>query len=73
MNKTIISIILACLNNVNGPLKTQAVSDNQVITKSYVDQYHPKKDRSRRDLAIEFYNESSDLEKSQNKILNDYN
>ena len=61
------------LTNINSiTLNTQAVDDNHVITKAYVDQFHNDKERSRRDLGIEFYNESSDLVKSnQDNNLND--
>ena len=43
---------------------TQAVNDNQVITKTYVDQIHQTNERSRRDLGIGFYIESNDLVKN---------
>ena len=53
-------------------LKTQAVNDNQVITKAYVDQFRQEHERSRRDLGIDFYKESSDIVKNnQDKDLND--
>ena len=52
-------------------LNTQAVNDNQVITKAYVDQFHQENERSRRDLGIDFYNESNDLLK--NNQDNDFN
>ena len=68
------------LTNVkNITLKTQAVNDNAVITKAYVDQFHPEKERSRRDLVIDFYDESNDIVKnnqdndlSDNKLTNIY-
>ena len=56
-------------NNDNVPiinsitLNTQAVNDIQVITKAYVDQFHQENERSRRDLEIDFYDESSDIKK----------
>ena len=61
------------LNNINSfTLNIQAVNDNQVITKAYVDQFHQENERSRRDLRIDFYNESSDLVKNnQDNDLND--
>ena len=61
------------LTNINSiTLNTQAVNDNQVITKSYVDQFHQENERSRRDLGIDFYDESSDLVKNnQDNDLND--
>ena len=46
------------INSMN--LKTQAVNDNQVITKAYVDQFHQENERSRRDSGIDFSNESND-------------
>ena len=52
-------------------LNTQAVNDNQVITKADVDQHHQENERSRRDLGIDFYDESSDLVK--NNQDNDFN
>ena len=53
-------------------LITQAVNDNQVITKAYVDQFHQENERSRRGLGIDFYNESSDIVKNnQDNDLND--
>ena len=36
-------------------LNTQAVNDNQVTTKTYVDQFHQENERSRRDLGIDFF------------------
>ena len=61
------------LTNINSiTLNTQAVNDNQVITKVYVDQFHQENERSRRDLGIDFYNESSDIVKNhQDNDLND--
>ena len=66
------------LTNINSiTLNTQAVNDNQVITKAYVDQFHQENERSRRDLGIDFYDESSDLVKNNqdndftdNKLIN---
>ena len=61
------------LTNINSiTLNKQAENDNEVITKSYVDQFHQENERSRRDLGIDFYDESSDLVKnSQDNDLND--
>ena len=60
------------LTNINSiTLNTQAVNDNQVITKAYVDQFHQENERSRRDLGIDFYDESSDIVK--NNQANDFN
>ena len=65
--------------NNNNPIKiknitlnTQAVNDNQVITKAYVDQFHQENERSRRFLGIDFYEESTELLKNnQDNDLND--
>ena len=52
------------LTNINSiTLIKQAVNDNEVITKAYVDQFHQEYERSRRDLGIDFYDESNDLVK----------
>ena len=61
------------LTNINSiTLKRQAENDNEVITKAYVDQFHQENERSRRDLGIDFYDESSDLVKNNQDIdLND--
>ena len=53
-------------------LNTQAVNDNQVITKAYVDQFHQENERSRRDVGLDFYDESGNLVKNnQDNDLND--
>ena len=61
------------LTNLNSiTLITQAVNDNQVITKAYVDQFHQENEWSRRDLGIDFYDESNDLVRNnQDNDLND--
>ena len=60
------------LTNINSiTLNKQAENDNEVITKAYVDQFHQDNERSRRDLGIDFYNESGDLVK--NNQDNDFN
>ena len=61
------------LTNINNiTLNTQAVNDNQVITKAYVDQFHQENERSRQDVGLDFYNESSDLVKNnKDNDLND--
>ena len=61
------------LTNINSfTLNKQAENDNEVITKAYVDQFHQQNERSRRDLGIDFYDESSDLVKNnQDKDLID--
>ena len=53
-------------------LNKQAKKDNDVITKVYVDQFHNDNERTRRDLGLDFYDESSDLvENNQDNDLND--
>ena len=53
------------LTNQNSiTLNTQAVSGNQVFTKAYVDQFRQQNERSRRDLGIDFYDESNDRVKN---------
>ena len=53
-------------------MKKQAENDNEVITKAYVDPFHHENERSRRDLVIDFYNESNDLVRNnQDNNLND--
>ena len=50
------------LTNINNiTLNKQAENDNECVTKANVDQFHQENERSRRDLGIDFYNESSDL------------
>ena len=53
------------LSNISSiTLNKQAENDNEVITKAYVDQFHQENGRSRRDLRLDFYDESSDLVKN---------
>ena len=53
-------------------MNKQAENDNEVITKAYVDQFHQENERSRRELGIDFYDESSDIVKNiQDNDLND--
>ena len=53
-------------------LNTQAVNDDQVITKAYVDQFHQENERTRRDLGLSFYNAGKGLvKKNQDNDLND--
>ena len=53
------------LTNINSiTLNQQTENDNEVVTKSYVDQFHQEKERSRRCLGIDFCDESSDLVKN---------
>ena len=49
-------------------LNFQAVNDDHVITKAYVDQFHQENERSRRDVGLDFYDESSDLIKNNQDI-----
>ena len=66
------------LTNINSiTLNKQAENDNEVVTKAYVDQFHQENERSRRDVGLDFYDESSDLVKNNqdddfnvNKITN---
>ena len=60
------------LSNINSiTLNKQAENDNEVITKAYVDQFHQENERSRRDVGLDFYDESGDLVK--NNQDNDFN
>ena len=61
------------LTNINSiTLNKQAENDNEVITKAYVDQFHQENERSRRDLGLDFYNESNNLVKNnQDNNFND--
>ena len=62
------------LNNLNSiTLDKQAENDdNEVITKAFVDQFRQEKERSRQDLGLDFYDESSDLVKNnEDNDLND--
>ena len=63
------------LTNINSiTLNTQAVNDNQVVTKSHVDQFHQENERSRRDVSLDFYDESGDIVKNnEENDLNDNN
>ena len=42
-------------------INSQLINDNEVITKTYVDQFHQENERSRRDVALDFYIETNDL------------
>ena len=56
------------LTNINSiTLNKQAENDNEVITKAYVDQCHQENERSRRDVGLDFHDESSDLVKKQSR------
>ena len=59
------------LTNINSiTLNNQAVNDNQVITKAYVDQFHQENERSRRDVGLDFYDESSTLVRFNQTLQN---
>ena len=59
-------------NIISINLNKRAENDNKVITEAYVDQFHQQNERSRRDLGIDFYIESSDLVKNiQDNDIND--
>ena len=52
------------LTNINSiTLNKPAKDDSEVITEAHVDQFHEENERSRRDLGIDFYDESDDLVK----------
>ena len=54
------------ITNINSiTLNTQALNDNQVITKAYVDQFLQENERSRRDFGLDFFDESNELAKKQ--------
>ena len=57
-------IVIKITNLKSITLNKQAVNDNEVISKAYVDQFHQENERSRYDLGIDFHNESSDLVKN---------
>ena len=61
------------LTNINSiTLNKQAENDNELITKAYIDQIHQQNERSRRDVGLDFYTESSGLVKNnEDKDLND--
>ena len=52
-------------------MNKQAENDNEVLTKAFGDQFHQENDRSRRDAALDFYDESNDL--VRNNQDNDFN
>ena len=52
-------------------LNKQTENDNEVITKAYVDHFHQENEQSRRDVGLDFYDESNDLvENIQDNDLN---
>ena len=59
------------LTNINSiTLNKQAENDNEVITKVYVDQFHQENERSRRDLGLDFYDETSTLVRFNQTLQN---
>ena len=55
-------------------LSTQAFIDNQIDRKIYGDQFRKAKEQSRRELGLDFYNESSDsVKNNQGNKFNDNN
>ena len=60
------------LTNKNSiTLSTPAVIDIQVMANAYVGQFHNVNEKNRRDLGLDFYNESSDsVRYNQGKTLN---
>ena len=61
------------LSNINSiTLNKEAKNYNEVITRAYVDQFHQENERSRRNVGLDFYIESSNLVKNnQDNYLND--
>ena len=60
------------LSNISSiTLNSQAANDNEVITKAYVDQFHQENERTRRDVGLDFYDETNNLVK--NNQNNDFN
>ena len=52
---------------------SQAVNDNELVSKAYVDSFHQENERTRRDVGLEFYDEANDLVKNnQNNDFNNY-
>ena len=48
-------------------LNKQAETDNAVITKAYIDQFHQENERSRRNLGLSIYNKEKDLVKNYSR------
>ena len=61
------------LTNINSiTLNKPAENDSEVITKAHVDHFQQDNERSRRDVGLNFYDESTDLVKNnQDNNLND--
>ena len=52
---------------------SQAVNDNELVSKAYVDSFHQENERTRRDVGLEFYDEANDLvENNQNNDFKNY-
>ena len=45
-------------------MNKQAKNDNEDTTKAYLDQFHNDNERNRRDIGLDFCDESSDLVKN---------
>ena len=60
---------ITVLNTIT--LNTQEVKDYEVITKAFVDHFHLEKEKTRREVGLDFYDESSSLVK--NNQDNDFN
>ena len=64
------NINLTSINSIT--LNKQAEKDNEILTKAFVHQFHQENERSRRDVGLDFYDESNDLVKNnQDNDLND--
>ena len=67
-----ISKVISYVNELHEINRNKLVNSVEVITIADVDQFHQEKERTRRDLGIDFYNESNDLVKNnQDNNLND--
>ena len=61
------------LTNTNSiTLNKQPKNDNEVIAKAHVDQFGQENERSRRDVGLDFFDESNDwVENNQDNDFND--
>ena len=67
-----ISKLKSYVNELHEINRKKLVNSVEVITIADVDQFHQEKERTRRDLGIDFYDESNDLVKNnQDNNLND--
>ena len=67
-----ISKVISYVNELHEINRNKLVDSVEVITIADVDQFHQEKERTRRDLGIDFYDESNDLVKNnQDNNLND--